>query len=131
MFVRHALACCFLYAFATAKVTMAATTVIIASTTSTSASVIPAKCLALREPKNHLLSVGIVVFQFVLQHEVAQDLLSDVVESVENICSGDTVADEAADFSFSDLKEKVQRINWYELIFGEVSFVVKRRPRYV
>src|SRR5215510_710578 len=114
MFVRHALACCFLYALATANVTMPATVVTIARTTSTSASVIPAECHDLCKPKNHLLSIGIVVFQFVFQHEVAQDLLGDVVESVENIRSRDTIAGEAADFSFFDLKEKVKRIDGHE-----------------
>src|SRR6516162_1621579 len=107
MFVRHALACCFLYAFATANVTMPASAVMIASTTNTSANVMPAECLDLCKSKNHALSVGIVVLQFVFHHEIAQDLLGDVVESVENIRSGDAVAGEPADFSLSDLKKKV------------------------
>src|SRR6516164_3824413 len=130
MFVRHALACCFLYAFPTANATIPATVVIIASTTRISASVIPAECLDLFKPKNPLSSVGIVVLQFVFEHEVAQDLLGDVVESVENIRSGDTIPSETADVPFSDPKEKVQRIDGYELVFGEVSLVVKCRPRY-
>src|SRR5215469_7149975 len=136
MFVKHAFACCFFNAFATANVTAPATVAMIARTTSNSANVIPAHrrdftVLASRNPERHLppLSVSVKIFQIIFIHEVAQNPLSDLVERIENICPGNTIPDKAANFSFLYLKEKIQRIDRYDLIFGKVSLVVECCPR--
>src|SRR3981081_3183025 len=130
MSVRHFLACCFFNMVAIENVTTPATAAMIARTTSNSMRVIPAGHRDFLANLRYVpLSVGIVILQIVLQHEVTQYLLGDLVKGIENVRSRNAITGETTRLPFLYLKEKIQTINRHDLIFGKVSFIIECRPR--
>src|ERR1700736_5662746 len=85
-----------------------------------------ARCKQL--PSNQL-PVRFVVLEIIFQHEFSQDALRHIVQSIEHICSGYTVAAKAVQFPFISLEEQIERFYRYNLLIGQIAFVVEKSQR--
>src|SRR5215469_8865684 len=129
MLVKQVLACWRLSVFDTEKVTIPATTAMIAKTTSSSTSVMPrlwrgVACDAHRTPDlrgslftNRMdrrcgnkiyLPACFVALEIISEHELPQNALRHVVQSVEHVRSRHTVTGKAIDFSFTSLEKQIE-----------------------